>query len=377
MVQRGLELGHDGVPRGGVLLGLLGVATDHVAAALDDGFLHLEILGHLPVAPGAREHDLGDFLLLAQPAAEDIVERSGGVVREQRQRALGDHAAVGHHDDPPDPEAFAQAGDHRDEGGVIPRVARQDVPRHRPAVPIHCHAEHDLRLVGPAIARVAAAAQRGLRVAPDERARGVEEEEVELLRKEVPVLPEERALEVFPDLRQEAADGAVEMLERNPLEAGALDGLEPLHPLEVASRRAEPLEREREGRALDVEGEVPLGGEPPEDGGDALVLPQPAEHERGAPGPGGVGLEARRAHALHDAQPLAEAGQGPHESVQRAVGHELVAPAEGGADPLPDVAPAAHGLDDLEVLVGAGGLDTTLHPHEHAGSATRFSSRRQ
>src|SRR5207249_4668895 len=82
----------------------------------------------------------------------------------------------------------------------------------------------DLRLVRPAIARVRPLPQRRLRRAPDERARRVDEEEVELLAEEVPVLEEQRPLEGLPRQLQEASYRAVEMLQRDPLEAGTLNG---------------------------------------------------------------------------------------------------------------------------------------------------------
>ena len=258
------------------------------------------------------------------------------MVREQRERALGDHPAVGHHDDPADAEALPQPRDHRDEGRPIRRVPGEDVPGHGPTVAIHGHAEDDLRLVGPPIARVAAAAQRRLGVAPDERARGVEEEQVQLLREEIPVLQEQVALQVLPHRGEEPADGAVEVVQGDPREARALHRLQPLRALQVTARGTQALQGKGERRALDIEGEAPVGGQAFEDGGHALLVPEPAEDQRGTPGATGVRLQAGRAHPLDHPEVLAEAGEAAHEPVEGARRHERVAPAEGGEHPLAD-----------------------------------------
>src|SRR2546422_4271465 len=65
-------------------------------------------------------------------------------------------------------------------------------------------------------------------------------------------------------------------------------------------------------------------------------------------------------------QALTEAGQPAQEAIERPGGDELVAAAEGADDALAHARTLADGRDDLQVLVGPRGLDTTLHPHEHA-----------
>ena len=77
-------------------------------------------------------------------------------------------------------------------------------------------------------------------------------------------------------------------------------------------------------------------------------------------------LATDRPHPLDDLQALAEAGQPAHEAIECPGGHELVAAAKGADDALAHARALAHGRDDLQVLVGPRGLDTTLHPHEHA-----------
>ena len=116
------------------------------------------------------------------------------MVGQEPQRVLCHHAAVRHDDDAADPEPLPQPCDHRDERGPVRRLPRQDVPGDRPAVAIDGDAQHDLRLVGPPIARVAPLPQRRLRRPPDEGARRVDEEKVELLAEEIAVLEEQRPL---------------------------------------------------------------------------------------------------------------------------------------------------------------------------------------
>src|SRR6266446_126893 len=62
--ERGLELREDRGPCGGVLPRLIRIATHHVTPALDPDLLHLQIVGHLLIAPGPGQHDAADFLVL-------------------------------------------------------------------------------------------------------------------------------------------------------------------------------------------------------------------------------------------------------------------------------------------------------------------------
>jgi hypothetical protein len=73
-----------------------------------------------------------------------------------------DHPAVGHHDEPAEAEALPEPREQGQEGGDIPRAPGQDVPRDRPAVPIHGHARHHLQQIRAAIPRVPPPAERGL-----------------------------------------------------------------------------------------------------------------------------------------------------------------------------------------------------------------------
>ena len=135
--------------------------------------------------------------------------------------------------------------------------------------------------------------------------------------------------------------------------------------LEVAARRTEPLQGKGEAAPLDVELEATLARVGPEHRGQPLALPEPAEHERRPPGPGGHRLHARRPHPLHDAQAFAEPGERLEEVVERAVRDELIAPAQRGDHVLADAAAVATGFDDLKILARVRASATTLHAHEH------------
>ncbi len=78
-----------------------------------------------------------------------------------------------------------------------------------------------------------------------------------------------------------------------------------------------------------------------------------------------MGLQAVVADVLHDAQVLAELGEAADEIVEGPRRHQLVAPAEGGDQALPDFALLAEGLDDLQVLADGARGATTLEAHEH------------
>jgi len=81
-----------------------------------------------------------------------------------------------------------------------------------------------------------------------------------------------------------------------------------------------------------------------------------------------VGLEALGADPLHHAEALAETGEGRQEPVEGPGRDELVPASQRDQDPLPDMAPLAEGLHDLEVLVAPATLVTPLDADEHGWS---------
>ena len=72
----------------------------------------------------------------------------------------GEHAAIAHPHDVLDTEARAQLAHLRGHGGRIPRVARKHLHRDRATLAGADQAEHDLRIVALAVARVPARGQR-------------------------------------------------------------------------------------------------------------------------------------------------------------------------------------------------------------------------
>jgi hypothetical protein len=77
-------------------------------------------------------------------------------------------------------------------------------------------------------------------------------------------------------------------------------------------------------------------------------------------------LLAAYRRARDHARPLAELRQAPDQVIERAAGHQGITAAEGGDEPLPDLAGLAVGLDDLQVLADGPRGTTTLEAHEHA-----------
>ena len=112
----------------GVALGLGEVAADNIAATAEANLLGLQF----GVAPSAArdderharswivQHDLLHLLGRALTHTQDIFEAA---LFEAGDGLRTDHAAIGHHADPADSEALAQAVDHRDERGDVGSVA--------------------------------------------------------------------------------------------------------------------------------------------------------------------------------------------------------------------------------------------------------------
>jgi len=102
------------------------------------------------------------------------------------------------------------------------------------------------------------------------------------LGEQVAILEEQGMFERLPHTGEEA-DRAIQMLQLQTSEAGALDGRQPRGTLQIASGRAQPLESQREACSLDVELEAALAAEAAKQLGEPLLLPEPLEDEGGAP----------------------------------------------------------------------------------------------
>ena len=261
----------------------------------------------------------------------------------------------------------------RRSGVDISGVAGQDVERHRPALAVDRDAQHELRQVRPTVAAVAVPDQRALAVAVEVDRGGVDEHQVELGREQVAMLEEQILLELMADRRQ-PWQRAVEMVQGQVVEAGRLDRVRPGGALQVRARGAQPLQGEREGHALGVEAEPAAFGEAAEDLGQALALPQPAEHQGRAPAPGLPGDEALVLGRLDHPQAGAEAGQGLEQLVELAGGDEQVAAPETRHQLLAHPRAVAHRAHDLQVLVAAPVLRDRLDAHEHPSAPASLPS---
>ena len=170
---------------------------------------------------------------------------------------------------------------------------------------------------------------------------------------------------------------AVEVVQRQVVEAGRLDRLRPRGALQVRARGAQPLQGQREGHPLGVEAEPAALGQAAEDLRQALPLPQPAEDQGRAPALGLPGDEALVLGRLDHPQPGAEAGQRLEQLVELAGGHQQIAAAEARHQLLAHPRAVAHRAHDLQVLVAPAVLYDRLDPHEHPSAHANLPRRRQ
>jgi hypothetical protein len=125
------------------------------------------------------------------------------------------------------------------------------------------------------------------------------------------------------------------------------------------------LQGECERDALGREAEAAVFGQAVEDLGQALPLPQPAEHQRRPPGLGVASDEAFVPGGLDHLEAGAEAGERLEELIELAGGDEQIAAAEAGHELLADSSAVPLRAHDLQVLVALSVLDDWLDPHEH------------
>ena len=105
---------------------------------------------------GIREHHGANQAVGALAGAQHVFEPALFEGGDGRGR---DHAAVGHHTDPTDGEAAAQAIDDRDEHADIGSVAGPHLRADRPALSVDHHADDHLHQVGAVVLGVAPLAQ--------------------------------------------------------------------------------------------------------------------------------------------------------------------------------------------------------------------------
>ena len=154
----------DGAAVGGVLAGLGLVAAHDVAPALGLDFLDEELGLRAPgpldterrEGPGIREHHGAHQAVRALAGAEDVFQPT---LLESGDGWGRDHAAIGHHTDPTDGEAAAQAINDRNEHADIGGVAGPHLRADRPALRIDHHAHDHLHEVGAVVLGVAPLAQ--------------------------------------------------------------------------------------------------------------------------------------------------------------------------------------------------------------------------
>ncbi len=106
--------------------------------------------------PAVGQHHLPDQGVATLAGAEHVLQAALLEGRDGRRR---EHAAVGHHADPADGEAAAQAVDDGEEDGDVGGVAGPHLRADGVALGVDHHAEDHLHQVGPVVLRIAPLAQ--------------------------------------------------------------------------------------------------------------------------------------------------------------------------------------------------------------------------
>ncbi len=376
MLERGAQLGEKGGAVGGVLFGLDRVAADDIAAAVETNLLDLEVVGDRLVAAGAGEDIVRDGPLPPQRAAEDIVEGRFGVVAQRRQGLLAEHATIGNDNRTPDAETLPETADGQPQRLGIGRVAGQHFESHRPALAVDSDTQDQLRQIRAAVAAVAVSGEFAGAVPVEIERAGIDENEVELGREQIALLEEQVLLERFSDPGQ-PRQRPVEMVQRQRVEAGGFDRPRPGCALEIRARRAQPLQRQREGDPLGIEAEPTAFGVAAENLGQTLLLPQPAKNQRRPPAPGLARGQPVFLGCLDHPKPRAEPPQRLKEAIELTGGDEPIATPEARHQLLPHPCAIPYRAHDLQVLVTPAFLNNALGPDEHAVSVASKHQQRQ
>ena len=353
-------------PVGGVARRLRLAAAQHIAAAS-----HRHLLGtvvHLLVAAfdGQRhegsvigQHPLAHHLVGALVHPEDI----GKPALLEAGNALGrDHAAVGDHAHPPDPEAPAQAIDNPHQHRHIRCVPRPHLRADGPAVLVDHHAEDHLLEIGPMVLRTPPGAQGLAAGTLEVMAGGVHEHQAEVAEQVTPageqglldhVLGAAPARARLPLVAShplaQPGHGPVEMMKLKPLRT-----LDPIivppairRPIRAAAKQ--PVQYGQEHRPLHRKRKLALAGELLDHRPAPGLRPQPLEHKRRPDPPRARPLHASLAQGVQNHRPVGKTRPGTQAPLQLAtLIQRLVAP-KGGNHPLPDAIAMAPALHDLQI----------------------------
>jgi hypothetical protein len=291
-----LQAGDDRLAVDPVLLRLGLVAADDVA-----GTVHLDLfrkqLGFAPAALDQQrgkgglvgEHDIADHSRAAFPSPENVFELS---LLQGLEGGGGDHAPVGHHADPPDPEPLAQPIHHRQQHGAVGGIAGKHLGADRTPLAIDHDSQNHLLEVRPVILGVAVGTE-ALTTRPLEReGRGIHEHNREIGKQVAPPF-EQLLLDQVLDaawgqitlggrlhLLAEPGHGPIEVMQSQI--AGAGDGVvgHPLLTAPVGAGYEQSVQDTDEDGPLDCEREAPATEQIRQDIGDPEPLPQPPEEER-------------------------------------------------------------------------------------------------
>ena len=226
------------------------------------------------------------------------------------------------------------------------------------------HAQHPLGQIRPTVPGVAPLAPLGLRVPVTVQAGGVDEHHVQGLVEQVQVPAKEPGFQVLPHPGQKRR-GPVEVLQGQALEPRGFHRPDPLRAGEIGAGSAQPLQGHGESSPFQIELELPVLGQFPEQVGEPLPVPQPPKDQGRPPLPGGAGGQPRGPDRFHHPQVVAEFSQTAHQAVQLSRSYQAVAAAQGGNHLLADLTPFPVGPDNLQIFIGSAISDTTFAPHEH------------
>ncbi len=382
-VQPALQTGQDPVARRGVLarLGRIAahdVATRPVSARRNRDVLDLQLHRVRALADNldglerraVGENRVPDLLRPTRAGAEDVLPAPR---LDRGDHVPGDHPGVGHKAHRADPEALLQAGRHQVQRRHVGGVAGPHLAAHRHPVAVEHHPQNHLPAVAATVLALAVPAQALAALAGEVQRRGVEEHEIEIGEQVAPPV-EQGLLDPVLDAPLEALAGlavakrlaepahrSVELVQFQRLRAFDLPAPPPLQGAAVRAGDHEAVQDGEEHGALDVEAEVPSRKQGAHRPAASALAPQALEDQGGADDHDFRVRPVPRVVLGQDDEGLGEAGGGGRQPVDGSGRGEPVEPSDGGDDGLPDLFALAAVLDDLEVLVLAGGLEAKEH----------------
>lgn len=378
------EGGNDCFPIRLVLSCLFGVEANDVAPAVYLDLFDLEgrrVLGgfalrvYLPVVSRIREDLLSDLLHFTHPHTQNVREPRLQIIQSS-EGLTADHPPVGHQAEAGHLETLLDPLSHREQGLHIRGIARPHLATNGSAVAIKDRSHHHLVEIRSVILAKPPLPEALSTLAFEVEGGRIEEDKIEP-REKVPLPPEQPLLDqilgapggkrcgilLIFGLFSEESHGPVKMVQRQSARLPNEVVASPFVAEPIGAADHEPVKHCEKHGSFHIEAEQPVRKKLPEHLSDPELRPKTLKDQSGTDL-----LCLGKEFALsrnHHQDLIGKPRKGPNDAFDVTLGVEPIKAAEGRHDSLNHLGSFSPVLNDLNILMWTGLLDTCKHGSLH------------